>query len=143
MELDILLYKITKPNLDTNKTYNPNLLDDLLGMSFHSVENNKTQELVPSHMMDNLTQIVNINCTYFDNRLLFKKIQKAYPDLYPGAVEDYFKNAVKTKNDAPREVLILTAGSIYASDEISYVFEDYYCKDANGEPPHIRVSANC
>ena len=39
MGLDIFLYKITKPNLNTNTIYNENLLDEL-DISTFSVKDN-------------------------------------------------------------------------------------------------------
>ena len=141
MGLDIFLYKITKPNLNTNTIYNENLLDEL-HINRLSVKDNDTEQIVPQHMINNLTQIINVTRNYFDNRLLFKEFQKAYPNLYPGSVDDYFKDAFETKDDAPRKIRIVTTGSSYTPNEITYTFKDYYNKDANGKPPHIRISTN-
>lgn len=141
MGLDIFLYKITKPNIDTNTTYNPDLLNEL-DISFYSVEDNKTEKIIPPHMIDNLTQIVNVVSNHFDNRLLFKEFQKAYPELYPGSADNYFKNAFETKDDTPRKIRITSTGSSHTPDQISYTFVDYNNRDANDEHPRIRISAS-
>ena len=137
MGLDIFLYKITKPNLNTNTIYNENELD----ISTFSVKDNDTEQIVPQHMIDNLTQIINVTRDYFDNRLLFKEFQKKYPELYPGSVNDYFENAFDEKNDTPRKIRIVTTGSSHTPDQIAYNFKDYDNKDTNGEHPCIRISA--
>lgn len=141
MGLDIFLYNITKPTLDTDTIYNPNLLDELR-ISSCNVEDNKAEALVPSYMIDNLTQMVNVTTDYFDNRALFKEFQKAYPDLYPGSPDDYFENAFKAKDNAPRKTRFVFTGSSHASDQVTYTFEDWQNEDTNGETPRIRISAN-
>lgn len=90
MGLDIFLYKLDKPKLDTSKTYTE---EDLCkqGLSFIDVETNNHEHLYPQDMIDNYTVIVDVETRYADSIAFFKEFQKKYPETYSD-INDYFSD---------------------------------------------------
>ena len=52
MALDMYLFKLTKPELDTTKVYTESELKDI---SYATVEDVNTDKLIPQKMLDNFT----------------------------------------------------------------------------------------
>ena len=103
MILDIFLYKLEKPKLDTSKTYTDSELYDN-GYSFIRVEDNERKQIYSQDIIDNFATIVNVQTRYDDSVAFFKEFQKKYPETYSD-INDYFsdiENRIKkVKNNHP------------------------------------------
>ena len=60
MILDIFLYKLEKPKIDTSKTYTDSELYDN-GYSFIRVEDNERKQIYSQDIIDNFATIVNVH----------------------------------------------------------------------------------
>ena len=90
MGLDIFLYTLTKPELDTSKTYTEEELRNQ-DLSFMAVEDNDREHIYPQDMIDNHTVIVDVKTRYTDTIAIFKEFQKKYPEIYSD-INDYFRD---------------------------------------------------
>ena len=77
MGLDIYLTRITKPTLDTNKTYSEEELYKK-GYGYTTEEEQQEFQKIPDDMLDKVTQQVTIASRYFDSRKLWKEFSKNY-----------------------------------------------------------------
>ena len=90
MALDMYLFKLTKPELDTTKVYTESELKDI---SYATVEDVNTDKLIPQKMLDNFTVKIKIAIKYWDKEKLYKTFQQAHPTIYKGL---YTKDKVFT-----------------------------------------------
>lgn len=138
MGLDIFLYRLTKPELDTSKTYTDYELYDN-GYSFIQVEDNEHKQIYSQDIIDKFATIVNVQTWYDDNVAFFKEFQKKYPEIYLD-INDYFsdiENKIrKVKNNHPYfdprvfvqgpisesvKLKIIDIGPLYTNSDIDYL----------------------
>ena len=111
MGLDIYLTRITKPTLDTNKTYSEEELYEK-GYGYTTEEEQQEFQKIPDDMLDKVTQQVTIASRYFDSRKLWKEFSKNYPANY------------STNNESPDKFAPALVGTYESNEERSYTFED-------------------
>lgn len=90
MGLDIFLYKIEEPKLDSSRTYTENELYQK-GYSFIEVDNNERNQVYSQDIIDNFAVIVDVETQYDDDVAFFYEFQKKYPKRYSN-IEDYYSD---------------------------------------------------
>lgn len=90
MGLDIFLYKLEEPKLDTSKTYTEEELYEK-GYSFIEVDDNERDEVYSQDIIDNFAVIVDVETQYDDDVAFFYEFQKKYPEKYSN-IEDYYSD---------------------------------------------------
>ena len=138
MTIDIFLYKLGKPKLDTSKTYTDSELYDN-GYSFIRVENNERKQIYSQDIIDKFATIVNVKTQHYNSVSLFKEFQKKYPETYSD-INDYFSDVenriIKVKNNHPYfdpkvfiqgpisesvKLKIVDFGPTYTNSDINYL----------------------
>lgn len=108
MGVDIYLYKLTKPKLKKYKTYTE---DELSNYNTSLVEDSDLDE----DFIEQFTQTINVDASYWDYKRLYQKFKEKYPDVY----QDDHK---------PAHIEFLQIGQSYANGLLSYTWQDSFLK---------------
>lgn len=109
MGIDIYLYKLTKPRLKKSKTYTE---DELSNYNTSLVEDNNLDD----DFIEQFTQTINVDSSYWDYEKLYQKFKEKYPDAY-------------TDEHKPEHIEFLQIGQSYENGWLSYTWQDSFLKN--------------
>lgn len=128
MGLDIFLYRLEKPHLDTHKTYKP---DDLLDYTTVPVKESDLDQTI----IDNFTQTVDVEYRFWDTEKIYNKFKETYPEHYPQNLKPETLEFDLTGSSHGKETSSFTwkerssGRTVFIVDDIEDAFDNYTYKE--------------